>query len=572
MISIIKKFASLMDAKQKKGFIVLFFQTLFGAFMEVISVSLIIPLVTSIMNPDIINTNRIIRNICLKLNIHSHTTFAISCIIAVIVLFIIKNVYMMLEYSQQARYVYDSRFKTQKMLLHALLNKPYDYYLNASTGEVLRVVNQDVDRAYFLLSKLMIVITETTVSVALVVTIFAIDPLITTFISIFMAVIIFIITKIIKPVMKKKGSDLRYYSSISYKWLVQSVEGIKDIKISQNEDFFEKNYCDSQIKTISALKWENALDAIPKLLVEMGCITSTLAIIAILLWVGRPVDELIPSLSAFAMAAVKIMPSSNRIINAVNAVYLHSPSLDNLIGTINSITSTNKTNNKNISKTSLTQSVGLDNITFHYPNSEQFILQNACMNIPIGKSVGIVGVSGAGKTTAIDILLGLLTPQSGIVYADGVNIRDDYEKWLSRIGYIPQSIFMMDDTIKSNVCFGSTLDEEKIWKALKNAQMDEFVMSLPDGLETKIGERGVRLSGGQIQRIGIARALYNDPEILVFDEATSALDSETESAIMESMDSLHGEKTLIIIAHRLQTIANCDMVYRVVDKQIILER
>ncbi len=221
---------------------------------------------------------------------------------------------------------------------------------------------------------------------------------------------------------------------------------------------------------------------------------------------------------------------------------------------------------KDVEKLPVKKEILLKGITYKYPNSDVLIFDRATMQIPVGKSVGIVGTSGAGKTTAVDIMLGLLRLQSGEILADGVEVREHYESWLKNIGYIPQTIFMIDSTIRKNVAFGCAdedIDDEKVWMALKEAQLDEFVRGLPEGLDTGIGERGIRLSGGQRQRIGIARALFEDPEVLVLDEATSALDNDTEAAIMESINHLHGRKTLIIIAHRLQTIEKCDIVYRV---------
>ena len=226
-------------------------------------------------------------------------------------------------------------------------------------------------------------------------------------------------------------------------------------------------------------------------------------------------------------------------------------------------------------KLTIKEKIELKDIVYKYPNTEVLIFDHADMEIPIGKSVGIVGTSGAGKTTVVDILLGLLQLQSGEILADGVEVRDHYQSWLKNIGYIPQTIFMIDSTIRKNVAFGyadEDIDDEKVWRALKEAQLDEFVRGLPEGLDTGIGERGIRLSGGQRQRIGIARALFEDPEVLVLDEATSALDNETEAAIMDSINRLHGRKTLIIIAHRLQTIEKCDMVYRVENGKVDRER
>ena len=224
---------------------------------------------------------------------------------------------------------------------------------------------------------------------------------------------------------------------------------------------------------------------------------------------------------------------------------------------------------------SLNKEIILSKISYHYPNMEQNVLTDACMRIPVGASVGIIGMSGAGKTTIVDILLGLLKPQAGTVLADGVDVSTFYGEWLSYIGYIPQMIFMLDETIRRNVAFGipdEKIDDEKVWEVLEEAQLAEFVRNLPQKLDTQIGERGVRLSGGQRQRIGIARALYTDPDLLVFDEATSSLDNETEAAMIESINHLHGKKTLIIIAHRLHTIKGCDIVYRIMDGKVIREK
>ena len=233
------------------------------------------------------------------------------------------------------------------------------------------------------------------------------------------------------------------------------------------------------------------------------------------------------------------------------------------------------TQKKEVEKLPVEKEILLKDIVYRYPNTETYIFDHAEMLIPIDSAVGIVGTTGSGKTTIVDIMLGLLRIEQGQILADGVEVREHYEGWLKNIGYIPQTIFMIDDSIRKNVAFGvpeEEIDDEKVWHALKEAQLDEFVRSLPEGLNTKIGERGIRISGGQRQRIGIARALFEDPEVLVMDEATSALDNETEAAIMDSINRLHGRKTLVIIAHRLQTIEKCDMVYRVEHGKITRER
>jgi len=318
-------------------------------------------------------------------------------------------------------------------------------------------------------------------------------------------------------------------------------------------------------------------------MIEMVSVCSMLAFIAYMIYIGKEIETLVTTLGAFAMAAMKLMPSANRIVAALNQIAFQEPSLDKLLQDLalfeedeikySKYKKQNLTENRNI--LSFNDKIELRNITYSYQGSDKLILDNANMVIPIGKSVGIVGASGAGKTTAVDILLGVLLAQKGEILTDGINVMENYSEWLANIGYIPQNIFMLDDDIKSNIAFGvpeKLQDEEMVWKAIKEAQLEDFVKELKDGIHTQIGERGMRLSGGQRQRLGIARALYLNPKILVFDEATSALDNETEAAIMSSINSLHGKKTMIIIAHRLQTIKDCDIVYRVGDGRIIEER
>lgn len=283
--------------------------------------------------------------------------------------------------------------------------------------------------------------------------------------------------------------------------------------------------------------------------------------------------------STLAAAAFILLPSVNRINNQINSIAYFEPFFmgvsDNLQDEISGekVDMTFATDEEE--KLPIRESIELKNITYAYPNTDKLIFDHADLKIPVGASVGIVGTSGAGKSTVVDILLGLLEVREGTICADGKDVKLNYRKWLKNVGYIPQMIFMLDDTIRKNVAFGvpeDKIDEERLWAVLKEAQLDEFIKTLPEGLDTGIGERGIRLSGGQRQRIGIARALYNNPEVLILDEATSALDNDTEAAIMESINRLHGKKTLIIIAHRLQTIEKCDIVYRVENGKATVER
>ena len=579
MFSVLGKFNKLLNAKQKSRLAILGLVTVIGAFLEVIGVSLMLPLITAIMQPDIITSNKYIVYICNILDLHSHRTFVIVCIIAVIFVFIFKDFFLMMQYYIQARFVCNNQFAMQQKMLSGFLNRPYEFFLNAESGEILRVVQSDVPATYALLTTVLGMFTESVVALAISVTIFIIDPLMTTFVIVMMAVVVIAIAKLVKPVLKKKGEEQLINNSLMYKWLIQSITGIKEIKVGGKEDFFRDNFEISGKKYISAEKWRTVFSNIPRLMIEMVSVCSTLAFIAFMIYKGREIETLVPTLGAFAMAAMKLMPSANRIVAGINQVVFQLPSLNKLLEDIEMFEedekkySSYRKNNSDKALKDLTfnDKIELKNITYSYQNSDRLILDKANMIIPIGKSIGIVGASGSGKTTAVDILLGILLAKEGEVLTDGINVMEHYSEWLSNIGYIPQSIFMLDDDIKSNVAFGvkkEEQDEERVWEALREAQLEDFVRGLKDGIYTQIGERGMRLSGGQKQRIGIARALYSNPAVLVFDEATSALDSETEAAVMSSINGLHGKKTMIIIAHRLQTIKECDIVYRVGDGKI----
>lgn len=580
-MGVFRKFSRLMDEKQKKKIVFLFFITVIGAFLEILGVSLMIPLLSAIMDSDIINTNTVISWVCGLLGINSHKNFVLVCVFTLIAVFVFKDLFLMFQTYVQTRFVCNNRFATMKKLFHAYINRPYEYYLSASSGEIVRVVQNDTLMAYRLFSTLLVMLSESIVSVALIITIFVIDWQMTTFVAIMMGMIILVISKGIKPIMKKAGRERLAEGASTNKWLLQGISGIKEIKVSNTERFFEENFETSGRKLIHAIKVDEVLNNVPKLLIEMVSVCSMLILIAIEIFLGHDIESLIPAFGAFAMAAIKLMPNANRIVNAISSISYNMSAVDKLLEQLDTlpkckenVISDERREEKGV-ELAIDKTVELCNITYQYPNSEKKILDDASMVIPVGKSVGVIGTSGAGKTTAVDIMIGLLEPKEGKVLVDGVDIMKDYRGWLSHIGYIPQMIFMLDSTIRSNVAFGvnrEEIDDDRVWHCLEEAQLAEFVRTLPKGLDTVIGERGMRVSGGQRQRIGIARALYGNPDLLLFDEATSALDTETEAAVMESINSLHGKKTMVIIAHRKQTIEGCDIVYRVKDGKIICEK
>lgn len=544
VISLANKFNKLLDRKQKKNIIFLFFIMVVGAFLETLGVSLMVPLINVIMNSQS-EINTIIKRVGILL-----------------IIYILKNIFLYFEYIIRAKYVFDNKFETKKLLFSSMLHKPYEYFLNTSTGEILRKLNSDVDQTYSLLLHILSLISELFVSIALIITIFIIDPIMTSIISIVLIVTIVLISTFVKPRLTKKGNEFRLYNSQMYKWILQTVQGIKEIKIAKKEEFFENMFNDVGIKSSESSKKEYVLSSTPKTIIEIVCVCSTLITVVILILNGKTSDELIPTLGAFAMAAIRLMPTSNKIIGLTGAIAYEGPAIDSLLKELKDVSYKNEEPKENYNII-VKDSIELKNISYHYPNNSKNILNNVSLNIPVSSSVGIKGKSGIGKTTLIDIILGLLKQNKGNIKVGGVNINETNSDWLSHIGYVPQSIFLLDDSIKNNIIFGNALNEQRLIDCLKEAQLYEFVKTLDEKENTFVGERGIRLSGGQKQRIGIARALYKNPEILIFDEATSSLDNETEQAIIESINNLRGKKTIIIVAHRLETIKKCDFIVEI---------
>lgn len=578
MGKIFRKLNVLLDKRQKKIMVSLVFVMLVGAALELLGVGLIYQAATVIMDENILDNNRMLAGIYDALHMQNMTQFSLLIMGALIVVFAVKNAYLFFQNKVQFQFVYSNQFATSRRMMINFMERPYEYYLNADTSVIQRSITSDVNNMYGLILSLLQLVSELIVFVCLTLYCLKTDVMMTATVAILLIVVLVVIKCIFKPIMRRAGEENQDYYSGLYKWIDQSVMGIKEIKVANKEHYFINEYCKCGAGYVNAVQRYNLYNATPRLLIETVAIAGMILYMMLRIAGGTPVTEIMPQLVTLVVAAMRLIPSANRINNYLTSIAYFEPFFmgvtDNLQEEIRdeSVDYDEETyrRKKQVEKLPVTENIVLKNITYKYPNSEVLIFDNATMEIPVGRSVGIVGTSGAGKTTVVDIMLGLLRLQSGEILADGVEIREHYESWLKNIGYIPQTIFMIDSTIRKNVAFGCAdeeIDDAKVWQALKEAQLDEFVKGLPEGLDTGIGERGIRLSGGQRQRIGIARALYEDPEVLVLDEATSALDNDTEAAIMESINRLHGRKTLIIIAHRLQTIEKCDIVYRVENGQ-----
>ena len=472
------------------------------------------------------------------------------------------------------KFTYGIQQKLSTRLLTTYLDEPYTFHLNKNIAELQRSMQEDTALFTQVVMHTLQLIAEIVVCGALGLYLFNVSQSITFVIVALLAICVLIFTKINKNFAKKLGKDAQIYKGKLYQWVNQSLCGVKEVKVLNREDYFVSSYRKYYKLYIKGVRLNRLLSITPKYLVEAVCMTGLLIAIVIKLNFGqKELTAFIPQLATFAVAAFRLLPSVGRINEHVTNIMYAIPSVDLIYEDLKGIEDYQEQQKQDeVSQWHFEKEIRVNKITYAYPDAETNVLEDAECIIPKGKTVALVGSSGAGKTTLADIILGLLVPQRGKILADEINVFKNLGIWHHKIGYIPQVIYLSDDTIRNNVAFGvyeDKIDDEAIKAALEKAQLWEFVDSLPMGLDTLVGDRGVRLSGGQRQRIGIARALYHDPEILVLDEATSALDSETEAAVMEAIEQLQGTKTMLIIAHRLTTIRKADIIYEVENQKIV---
>lgn len=575
--SLLKEISYIFDKKQKRTLGWLTVMIFFVGIFETLGISAIIPVVTALLSPETLmeyfNKIPILGKIADFFNLdvqHSGglTTFLI---VVLIIIYIVKNLFILFTTYVQQNFIAKSRNLMISRVMREFLNKPYEDYLEADIPTTFRLTDSDIPNTFTLVMSLLNLASEAIISILIFMVLLLQDTKLTLFmIGIFLFMTL-IITKLIKPKMNNIGTGNMKAQSRIAKWRIQAIYGLKDVKVLNREDFYIRNYYESGLVGAKLARNYSVLNATPRLLIETIFIVAVLGYVAIYVSGNGDVGAMVTTLSTFSVAAMRVLPSVNRINTYLAEIAYHRPCLDFVYENLQTGMKIDKEMAAikaagQEAPLKLENKIELNHISFHYPDSEQMIFTDAHMEVMKGQSVGIMGPSGAGKSTIVDILLGLLHANEGEITCDGVDIFKNYESWLAQIGYIPQSIYLIDESIRDNIAFGidaEKIDEDRLWEVLREAQLDEFVKSLPEGLDTTIGDRGVRLSGGQRQRIGIARALYNNPEILVFDEATSALDNETEAAVMEAINSFHGKKTMVIIAHRLNTIANCDVIYKV---------
>lgn len=572
----LKKLAYIFDKKEKRMIILLAVMIFIGGILETFSISALFPVVAVILDAESIMQNRYVEILLKFVPITDARELTIALLVLMMVLFILKNAYTLLQINVQNKFIATSRNKLISRVLREFLNRPYEFYLDADIPTVFRLTDSDIPNVFSMVMALISLISEGVVFILLGLFLIASDWKMTLFLIVIFGLLTLVSVKGMRPKLAKLGKTNQAIQSRIAKWRIEAIYGIKDVKVLHREAFFADNYENTGKKGAVIAKNYSVMNNIPRLMIETVFICAVLGYLLVYTVMGKNVSDLLATLTVFGLAAIRMMPSVNRINTYLTDISYFQSCLDyvyenlNMNAILEAESKTSHAKNPDVTL-ALKKEIELQHIEYAYPNTDKKIFDDAHMVVPYGKSVGIMGPSGAGKSTIVDILLGLLKVQKGMITCDGTDIFENYPSWLSQIGYIPQSIYLVDEPIRNNIAFGiadDEIDDERIWKVLEEAQMKEFVKELPDGLDTTIGDRGVRLSGGQRQRLGIARALYHNPEILVFDEATSALDNETEQAVMEAINSFQGKKTMVIIAHRLNTIANCDIIYKVENGKI----
>lgn len=581
-MSVVKKLGYIFNRKQKLEVVWLFIVITIGSALELLGVSVVLPVIDAIMSPEAILDDSKYRFIYDTFHMTSVKQLILFMLVGMVGIYIIKNAFLIYMYMMQYKFVYENQRILADKMMRCYLDQSYLFHISKNSAELLRNINEDTGNFFGALQAALRLLTELMVCAVLGVYLLIKDRTITISIICLMLIMMFFFVKIYKRYLLKLGNKNRYYQMSLNKWVQQAFGGIKEAKVLNKEDFFYKKYDEAYRGHARSEYRYHTLLTIPKPIIEAMCISGLMGAIAIKFYRGASIEYFVPIISVFAVAAFRLLPSFNRITEYLGTIMYQKSAIDSVYHDLKEVEELNREKEADIRKQEneaapkqFKENVVLQYVTFSYPNTEKAVIQNLNLEIEKNSSIAFIGQSGAGKTTLADMILGILKPQKGEILVDGISIYDNIDTWHRMIGYIPQNIYLMDDTIRNNIAFGISqeeIDENRLEKAVEQAQLKELIDSLELGLDTQIGERGVRLSGGQRQRIGIARALYNDPQIMILDEATSALDNDTEKAVMEAIESLHGKMTLIIIAHRLSTIQNCDHVYEVRGGELIQDR
>ena len=572
----VKKFFVIFDKKTKIKIVTLFVAIVFGAFLEMATLALISPFLSVLLDSEAVYHDATIHQVFELLGFTSSSAFLGLLATLLCSIYFIRGIYMYLLNRKKFYFLSKSQVSISKSLLEKTLGFSYLYHTKHNLAQLQRIISGDVIQLILVVTAFLRFSTDFFAIVAILIYLLITSPVMTLIVMGLAIVCLIIYLKIFRKKVRIAGEQSRKSIVQMEKAIIQALGGIKEVKIAQKESHFSHLFAQHSDEFVEANTLYKSLETVPKQVIETVCFGGAFLILGIFILLGTDMYALVPQLGLFVVAAFRLLPAVSRLATYVNIILFNKPSIDAVHDSLfENETEKQHTKVPVLSASKKNEGIVIDQISFKYPGSSVYIFKDVSFEIPEKKSIAFVGPSGSGKSTMIDLILGILSPLEGGVFYGGKSIHHHFEKWSQNIGYIPQQIYLLDDSIRNNVAFGVSkqdIDDHKVWQALQEAQLKEFVEMLPEGLETVIGDRGIRLSGGQRQRIGIARALYEDPPILVMDEATSALDHETEKAVMEAVVGFQGRKTMIIVAHRLSTIAHCDIVYRVKNHIVVAEK
>ncbi len=572
-----RKLNFVLSKQQKQYGLLVFACTLISAGLETLGVSAIMPVVEGLTDVEKLRDKWYMRPFIEIFHVSDANTMIYIVCAGVVLVYLVKNIYFMLYTWLVKKYTYKIKRELGTRVVESYMAQGYIFFVNHNSAKLIQGITGDVNAVNSIVNNIFNLTTKVLTIAAIGVFILIQEPFMAISLLILSVLCVLFIQFFFKNSMRKYGELQREATWDNNQACLEMIHGSKEVLVTGRQSYFRNRYVASVTEyNKSCIKIEMAT-TIPAYIIETVCIVGLILVVAVQIRNKGITADMITNLSAIAVAAFRILPSVGTVTSALNAIRSSIPSFNASYLTIKRVNEleeeiakqreiSGKETGKSDIKIRLWNELSIDHIYYKYPATEQYILQDISLKIKPKSSIGIIGTSGAGKSTFVDVLLGLLKPEKGKILLDDIEISLLGNKWNQNVGYVPQSIFLVDEDIRANIAFGiekEDIDDGKVWRALEMAQLSEFIKSQPHGLDTIVGERGVKFSGGQRQRVAIARALYTNPEILVLDEATAALDNETENALMEAIDDLQGHKTLIVVAHRLTTIKNCDYIYEV---------
>ena len=576
MTDTFKKLFEILPHSDKWRFAGLFGLMIIGTVLEVVGIGMIPIFISAVSDPGFILDNAILGPVVLALGIENSRDLLLYGGSGIVAIFIVKGIYLVWMKYMKARFIFNRFAVISSKLYKAYLSAPYTYHLGRNTAELIRNVTSETKYiSNNVMMPLLTILMESVTVLGIFILLFIMEPMLTSIAFIVVGGAGGLLLKLLKNRIRDHGIVASRERSRMIQGVNEGLGGFKDVSVTNRQPFFLNRFKEYLENLTKAEIFKGVIAYASKPVIEAIAVSGMIGMAFFMIWQGRSIGSVIPMLALFGAAMVRLMPAVSMIVNELNKLryYVHAltPVYDD-IKNLESHSEIKKKETRVTEKLPFLHSVNLQNISFAYPNSETQAISNITLEIPKGSAVGFVGESGAGKSTIADIILGLLEPEQGQILVDGVDVKDKKRLWQNNVGYIPQFIYLSDDTMRNNIAFGISeedISEEKVQKAVQTAQLTELIDNLPEGLDTVIGERGVLLSGGQRQRIGIARALYDNPELLIMDEATSALDNVTEKEVISAIEDMKGERTIVMIAHRLTTVKNCDVLYLMKNGEIV---